>query len=112
MALTAPRPSNTAPKHSAARMIHINMQDTLSVLRNVSSSTCLVNLRFQAAARQAAQAPVAELSTRLVTPVIKRPITENMMSSGMTPAPSSLIFAASGMARSEAASGGPRRGCN
>ena len=33
---TAPRPSNTAPKHSAARMIHMNMQVMSSVCASCS----------------------------------------------------------------------------
>ena len=43
IARAAPMPSNTAPKASAARMTHMNMQEILRVLRMVSSIT----LRFR-----------------------------------------------------------------
>ncbi|MNN72223.1 hypothetical protein D3C81_1882380 [compost metagenome] len=66
MAFTAPSPSKTAPKQSAARMIHMNMQLMPRVLRRVSSSTSAVRRPWNSAARVAARAPTAELSTRLV----------------------------------------------
>ena len=46
IAATAPSPSNTAPKASAARMIHMNMQEMASVLRVATSNTSRVKLRF------------------------------------------------------------------
>ena len=44
IALPAPKPSKTAPKHNAAKIIHINMHETPSVFFKVVSKTCLLNL--------------------------------------------------------------------
>src|SRR4030065_417638 len=54
MAFTAPRPSKTAPKQSAARMIHMNMQLMPRVLRMVSSITRRLSPPFARAAIAAA----------------------------------------------------------
>ena len=44
IALPAPKPSNTAPKVNAAKIIHINIQETPSVFLRVVSITFLLNL--------------------------------------------------------------------
>ena len=109
--LTAPRPSQTAPKHKAARVIHINMQVTSSVLRKVFSITSLFNLFLNNAAKVAVVAPTAELSTKLVTPITNRPVMEKKISKGRIPARRSLNFLLHVIfSRSCFESGGPRFG--
>ena len=96
MDFTAPSPSNTAPKQSAAVMIQKNMHEMASVLRVVSCRTFIVSVPRQAAASSAPTAPTAELSTRLVTPVRNSPVMVMKISSGISPALSSFTFSASG----------------
>ena len=67
IARTAPIPSKTAPKASAARISHMNMQETSSVLIDVvACSSRQVRRPLTTAASVAQVAPTAELSTRLV----------------------------------------------
>ncbi len=63
---TARRPSNTAPKASAARMIHRNMQEIISVLRVALSITAHVRRPLNHAPPMAASAPMTLLSDRRV----------------------------------------------
>ena len=110
IALTAPSPSKTAPKHSAARMIHMNMQLMPSVLRIVSSITCLVSRPLTSAASVAVVAPTAELSVRLVIPRRNNPVIEKNINSGTMPALSSRSFSPQPTSRSSRGSGGPSSG--
>ena len=71
IACAAPSPSNTEPKASAARMIHMNMQEMRRVLRTEFSSTSRVMRRLTTAARKAASAPMADDSTSEVEPMTK-----------------------------------------
>ena len=111
IARTAPMPSNTAPKHSAARIIHMNMHEMPSVFRMVSSMTLRVSRRFASAASVAAVAPTAELSTKLVMPMTNKPVMKKKIKNGMMPARSSFSFSPSGMVNSSRATVGPRCGC-
>ena len=89
----------------------MNMQLTLSVWRIVSSMTCQVSRLLRNAVMVAAAAPMAELSTRLVTPIRKRPVIKKKMSRGMMPAPSSRNFSPQLICcRSFGGNGGPRCG--
>ena len=91
-ALTAPSPSKTAPKQSAARIIHMNMQDIPRVFLMDSSMTFRVSVPLAIAAIVAAVAPTAELSTRLVTPIINRPVIKKKIKNGIMPAFKSFSF--------------------
>ena len=109
MACTAPSPSKTAPKQSAAKMTHMNMQLTLNDLCRVSSNTLRVNRPLNKAASVAAPAPTAELSTRLVTPIMNRPVIEKIMTKGKMPARSRLNFSLQLIPRrSSTGSAGPK----
>ena len=110
IARTAPTPSKTAPKQSAARMIHMNMQLIASVLRMVASITRRVILPLNSAARVAAVAPTAELSTRLVIPIRNSPVIEKKMTRGRIPALSRRNFSPQPTRRSSAGNAGPRCG--
>ena len=96
-ARAAPSPSNTAPKARAARINQRNMADTSSVCREVLTSKGQLSRRLAAAARVAAVAPTAELSTRLVYPKTNSPVMKKKIRNGMMPARSSLSFSAKGM---------------
>ena len=85
MACTAPRPSKTALKQRAAIMIHMNMQLTLRVWTRTTRRTRFVSLFLMRAATVATKAPTAELSTRLVKPARKAPVTERMIARGRRP---------------------------
>ncbi len=93
-------------------MIHMNMQLMASVLRLTTSIRCQVSRRRTSAARVAAVAPTAELSTRLVTPITNSPVMQKKMTRGRMPARSSRSFSAQPMSRSSAGSAGPRCGCS
>jgi len=92
MALTAPRPSKIAPKASAARMIHMNMQEMPRVERTEVSNTSLFIRPFSTAARKAVIAPIAELSTSEVQPFTKGTIIAAKIASGSTPENSRRYF--------------------
>ena len=94
IALTAPSPSNTAPKASAAKIIHMNMQVIPSVFLIEFSNTSLVMRPFRIAARKAAIAPIAELSTSDVQPFTKGTIMTAKIITGSNPARRSRIFSA------------------
>jgi TRAP-type mannitol/chloroaromatic compound transport system permease large subunit len=79
-----------APKQSAARMIHINIHVTSSVLRIVTSKTFIVKRPLKSAAKVAVVAPTAELSTKLVTPMTNIPVIEKNITKGRIPARRSL----------------------
>ena len=108
--LTAPIPSNTAPKLSAARIIHINIHEIPSVLRIVASITFLFNLRFAKAAIVAAVAPTAELSTKLVIPIMNKPVIKKKIKNGVIPAFNTFSFALKGILRSSSLKAGARFG--
>ncbi len=96
MARTAPSPSKTAPKPSAARMIHMNMQEIARVWRTETSKTSRVIRRLSTAAMKAVIAPMAELSTSEVQPLTKGTIIAPKITSGSTPARSRRSFSAIG----------------
>ena len=110
MALTAPIPSKTAPKQSAARITHINIHDMPSVFLNVSSMTFFVRERLASAAIVAAVAPTAELSTRLVIPIRNKPVIKKKIRNGTMPAFNSLSFSLSGISSSSLLTVGARWG--
>ena len=112
IALTAPSPSNTAPKAKAARITHMNMHEIPSVLRVAVSNTFHVKRRFTAAARTVVPTPMTELSTRLVQPLMKGIIIAAKIAKGKSPDFRVDIFSAQVIsARSSAESGGARWGC-
>ena len=110
MDFTAPIPSNTAPKQSAARIIHINIHEIPSVLRIVASKTLQFNLLFAMAAIVAAVAPTAELSTKLVIPIMNKPVIKKKIKNGVMPALNTLSFSLKGMLRSSTLKAGARLG--
>ena len=105
-------PSNTAPKLSAARIIHINIHETPSVLRIVASMTFRFNLLFAKAAIVAAVAPTAELSTKLVIPMTNKPVIKKKIKKGIMPAFNTLSFLLKGILRSSSLRAGARFGCS
>ena len=112
MARPAPRPSNTAPKVSAAKIIHINMQETPRVFLRVVSKTFLLNLPLKIDASVANKAPTAEHSTRLAIPIKNKPVIKKKITKGTIPAFNNLIFSIKGTSLSLSGSIGPRFGCN
>ena len=109
-ALTAPRPSNTAPNANAASMIHINIQVMPRVLRTDFSNTVLVIRPLSTAAVNAAIAPIAELSTNEVQPFTNGIIIVAKMVMGSSPARRRRIFSACVILRSHSGKTGPRTG--
>ncbi len=90
----------------------MNMQEMPSVLRTEFSKTSRVIRPLRMAAKKAANAPMAELSTSEVQPLTKGTIMVAKMTSGSSPARSSFIFSARVMSpRSEAGRAGPSSGC-
>ena len=89
----------------------MNMHEIPRVLRTVSSMTLRLSRRLARAARVAAVAPTAELSTRLVTPMTNSPVMKKKMRKGMIPARSSRSFSLMGRFRSASLTVGPRWGC-
>ena len=110
MAYTAPRPSKTAPKASAARMTHMNMQLTLRVSRSTSTMPFQFSRLLIRAMTVTAMAPTAELSTMLVTPRKNSPDIRKMMTMGTIAVLSSLNFLLQGMLRSSLEAAGPSWG--
>ena len=110
MALTAPKPSNTAPKARAASMIHINMQVIPKVFFNEVSKTFQFMRPFRQAAVNAVIAPMAELSTSDVQPFTNGIIMAKNMANGSKPESRRRYFSAFGILRSSSLSAGPRLG--
>ena len=92
-------------------MIHRNMHEMVSVLRTEFSNTWRVIRRFSTAAANAVSAPIAELSTRLVQPLMNGMIIAAKMISGNNPARSRRSFSARATRRSSTGSTGPSWGC-
>ena len=112
IALTAPMPSKTAPKLRAAKIIHINIQDTPSVFFKVFSITFHLSLPLNKAAKVAPKAPTAEHSTKLAIPIKKSPVIEKKIANGIKPACKSLNFSDLEICLSCFGSAGPSSGCS
>ena len=113
IARAAPMPSNTAPKQSAARMIHMNMQDIPRVLRIVSSITFRFSRPLTNAAMVAQVAPTAELSTRLVIAHDEEPRHEEEdQKRNNTGAEQLELLRHRAYSRSSSLTVGPRWGCS
>ena len=110
IAFTAPRPSKTAPKASAARIIHINMQEIASVFLTVASSTLYDIRPLKIAARNAAIAPIAEASTSEVQPFTNGTIMAANIPNGSIPALNKRSFSRVEILRSSTGNAGPREG--
>ena len=110
IALTAPMPSNTAPKLKAAKIIHINIQETPKVFFKVFSITGQFNLPLNNAARVAPNAPTAEHSTRLAIPIKNNPVIEKKIAKGIKPACSNFIFSVFEICLSSFGRAGPNSG--
>ena len=103
-------PSNTAPKQSAASIIHINIQETPKVFLHTSSITFKLSLPFDHAAIVAARAPTAEHSTKLAIPIINKPVMTKKIAKGIIPALNNFIFSIKGIFLSFSGRTGPSSG--
>ena len=73
-------------------MTHMNIAELSRVSRRIFLKIFHVSLRRHSATTNAANAPNAELSTRLVNPKKNEPMTENIRRSGIMPALKTLSF--------------------
>ncbi len=88
----------------------MNMQEMASVWRTDASNTARVIRRLRIAAMNAAMAPMAELSTRLVQPLTNGTIIEAKITTGRTPARNRRNFSPRLTWRSSFGSTGPSSG--